>query len=57
MNQAKLWTGDGKDDTLVLYDYGQQADQTYRAARWRCTSVSPDFANPYRVWGGIYVTP
>ena len=51
------FNGDGKDDIHVLYDYGQQADQSYRAAWWRFTSTGPGFNNPYRVWDSIYVAP
>ncbi|MFG3382958.1 FG-GAP-like repeat-containing protein [Streptomyces sp. NPDC047999] len=51
------FNGDGKDDIHVLYDYGQQADNSYRAAWWRFTSTGPGFNNPYRVWDSINTAP
>ncbi|MFJ3610805.1 hypothetical protein [Streptomyces hydrogenans] len=45
---------DGKDDIAVPYDYGQQTDQSHRAAWWRFTSTGPDFNNLYRIWDSIY---
>ncbi|WP_432065632.1 FG-GAP-like repeat-containing protein [Streptomyces sp. C10-9-1] len=50
------FNGDGKDDIHVLYDYGQQADSSYRAAWWRFTSTGPGFNNPYRVWDSTNIT-
>ncbi|MFC8871918.1 FG-GAP-like repeat-containing protein [Streptomyces sp. NPDC057148] len=49
--------GDGKDDVHVLYDYGRQANGSYRSAWWRFSSTGNGFDNPYRVWDSSNIAP
>ncbi|MBD0419236.1 VCBS repeat-containing protein, partial [Streptomyces sp. TRM S81-3] len=42
--------GDGRGDVGVLYDYGRQADGSYRTALWTLTSTGPGFGAPVKAW-------
>nr|WP_308346601.1 hypothetical protein [Streptomyces sp. ISL-66] len=53
-NTSKLgsgyFDGDGKADTGVFYDYGQQGDGTSRTGLWKFTSTGSGFNNPALAW-------
>ncbi|WP_424217357.1 trypsin-like serine protease (plasmid) [Streptomyces sp. BI20] len=57
-NVAKVgagdFDGDGKADTGVYYDYGQNLDGTYRTGLWNFTSTGDGFRNPVMTWDSDY---
>ncbi|MFE5912902.1 FG-GAP-like repeat-containing protein [Streptomyces wedmorensis] len=44
------FNGDGKADIGVLYDYGKQADGSYRTGLWTYLSNGSGFNQPVKVW-------
>ncbi|ANW22458.1 FG-GAP-like repeat-containing protein [Streptomyces clavuligerus] len=47
------FNGDGKADIGVLYDYGQEADSSYRTGLWTYLSNGTGFNQPVKVWDNV----